>query len=66
MWRIPQRMKRILFSAYCGSCGILLFANKVAWTIDVIYHPLKYIPGINSEKLINKCMLSDCIKKFGA
>lgn len=65
MWRIPKRMKRILFGAYCGSCGILLFANKVAWTIDVIYHFLQFILTVRNKK--NKQLLHECIKiKFGA
>lgn len=56
MWRIPKRMKRILFGAYCGSCGILLFANKVAWTIDVIYHSLQFILTVRNKKTNNYYM----------
>ncbi|XP_055995626.1 mitochondrial inner membrane protease subunit 1-like isoform X2 [Ostrea edulis] len=28
-------MLRILFGAYCAGCGTLLFANRVAWTMDL-------------------------------
>ncbi|XP_022325691.1 mitochondrial inner membrane protease subunit 1-like [Crassostrea virginica] len=47
MWRISRKMRRNLFVAYCGSCGILLFANKVAWTIDLIGNSM--YPAIHSS-----------------
>ncbi|XP_052691978.1 mitochondrial inner membrane protease subunit 1-like [Crassostrea angulata] len=59
MWRIPQRMKRILFSAYCGSCGILLFANKVAWTIDLIGNSMYPAIHSNDKALIEYLTVSN-------